>query len=161
MLLIGPCTDCHSNSGQKCQILSHELRIIILILLRHRISFLRFMVKNGGAGQFLPKKFIPRQFIPRQFIPRTVHTQNSSYRDSSYPGTIHTLRQFIPRTVHTLKIHLQVWIFWVWTVSGDELSQGMNCPRVWIVPGMNCLRVWTVPGYELSQGMNWPTYWSL
>ena len=37
----------YSNNNQKCQILSQKLRIIILILLRYRISFLRFMVKNG------------------------------------------------------------------------------------------------------------------
>ena len=98
----------------------------------------QFITNQFLPGQFISKQFIPGQFIPwdssypEQFIPGTVHTW-----DSSYPGTVHTLRQFIPRKF----------------IPGDEFS-GYELSWVWTVPGMNCLRVWTVSGYELSQGMN-------
>ena len=105
----------------------------------------QFIPKQFLPGQFISKQFIPRQFIPwdssypDQFIPRTVHTW-----DSSYPGTVHTLRQFIPRKFipgdefsgyELSRYELSR----IWTVSGYELSLGMNC-----------LRVWIVSGYELS-----------
>ena len=98
----------------------------------------QFIPNQFLPGQFISKQFIPRQFIPwdssypEQFIPGTVHTW-----DSSYPGTVHTLRQFIPRKF----------------IPGDEFS-GYELSWVWIVLDMNCLRVWTVSGYELSQDMN-------
>ena len=69
--------------------------------------------------------------------PETVHTQNSSYPEQFIPGTVHTLGQFIP-----------------WDSSYPENSylemnfQGMNCP------GYELSWVWTVSGYELSQDMN-------
>ena len=74
-----------------------------------------------------------RQFIPwdssypGQFIPW----------DNSYPETVHTLRQFIPRKFIPGDEFSGYELSWGWTVSGYELSQGMNCP------GMNCF------GYEL------------
>ena len=111
-------------------------------LLRYLFTItVQFIPNTFLPGQFISKQFIPRQFIPwdssypEQFIPGPVHTW-----DSSYPGTVHTLRQFIPRKFIPGDEFSGYELSWGWTVSGYELSQGMNCP------GMNCF------GYELFWG---------
>ena len=84
---------------------------------------------------------------------------------SSYLETVHTLRQFIPGTVHTLRQFIPWDSSYPETVHPQKVHTWRWIFRVWTVLGMNCLRVWTVPGYELSRyelfwvwtvlGMNW------
>ena len=91
--------------------------------------------KNSSLDSSSPETVLPlKQFFPRQF----------------FPGTV------LPQTVHTLKIH-----FFIYELSGEELSRGRTVSGEELSLGKNCLwgrTVWgrTVSGEELSQGKNCP-----
>ena len=108
---------------------------------------LRFSSSTNSSSQ---DSSSPNNSYLDSSYPETVHTQNSSYLDQFIPGTVHTLGQFIPwDSSYPENSYLEM-NFQGMNCPGDELSQGMNCPRVWTVPvwtvlGMNC------SGYELTR----------
>ena len=121
----------------------------LLLSLQDNYDFLRVQDSSSPKNSS-PDSSSRVSSYPEQFIPKTVHT-----------GTVHTLGQFIPWDSSSPGQFIPWKFISRYELSGYELSRGMNCLRVWIVPGYELSRVWTVSGYELSQGMNWRSNWSL